>query len=55
MQTVLPLVIIVIGLILLVFKIYADSEPGALPLLLLLVGSGWYLFARRQLRGTRSN
>ena len=27
-------------------KIHADSEPGAIPMLLVLIGVGWYLLAR---------
>lgn len=46
----IPLLILVLGLLLMVFKIYADSEPGALPLLLVLVGSVWYIARRIQLR-----
>ena len=39
-----------IGLLVMMFKIYADSEPGALPLLFVLVGLGWYITQRIQLR-----
>jgi hypothetical protein len=41
-----PVVIFVIGVVLMVGKIYADSEPGAIPLLLVVVGVGWYLVTR---------
>jgi len=27
-------------------KIYADSEPGAIPVLLVVLGTGWYLLTR---------
>ena len=43
MQSILSMLILIIGMLLMVFKIYADSEPGALPLLLVIVGAGWYL------------
>ena len=37
---------IVIGFVLMSGKIYADSEPGAIPILLVVLGTGWYLVAR---------
>jgi len=46
MHTIFPIILLVIGLFLLVFKIYADSEPGALPLFLLLVGTVWLIVTR---------
>ncbi|NOT73573.1 MAG: hypothetical protein HOP08_01505 [Cyclobacteriaceae bacterium] len=48
MKTLLPLLIMIIGVLLMAFKIYADSEPGAIPLLLIIAGAGWYLVARIQ-------
>ncbi|NBP69759.1 MAG: hypothetical protein EBU52_13550, partial [Cytophagia bacterium] len=38
------------ALLLMAFKIYADSEPGALPLLLLLIASAWYCITLYRLR-----
>lgn len=35
-----------IGFVLMIGKIYADSEPGAIPLALVLIGVGWYFIAR---------
>ena len=49
-HTVLPVLIFLIGLVLMIGKIYADSEPGAIPLLLIVVGTGWYLIARFRIR-----
>lgn len=46
MQKILSLLILVVGLALMIMKIYADSEPGAIPLALVLVGAIWYSFAR---------
>jgi hypothetical protein len=46
LHTVFPIILLVIGLFLVVFKIYADSEPGALPLFLLLVGTLWLIVTR---------
>ena len=47
-NTLLPLVTIIIGLILLTYMITVESEPGAIPLFLTLAGSIWYYFARRR-------
>lgn len=46
----ISVVTIVIGLVLMIGKIYADSEPGAIPLLLTLLGIGWYLVTRARSR-----
>lgn len=39
---ILSVLTIAIGLVLMVAKIYADSEPGAIPLLLVVLGTVWY-------------
>jgi hypothetical protein len=44
---------LVIGLVLMVFMITTESEPGALPLLLVVAGTGWYLVTRRRIRSHR--
>jgi len=41
---------IVIGILLMLMKIYEDSEPGAIPLLLILLGAGGYLITRGHIR-----
>lgn len=48
MRKLIPLLIVAVGAALMAFKIVEDSEPGALPLLLLLVGGAWYLIGRRR-------
>lgn len=48
MRKLIPLLIVAVGAALMAFKIVEDSEPGALPLLLVLVGSAWYLIGRRR-------
>jgi hypothetical protein len=35
-------------------KIYADSEPGAIPLMLIVLGSAWYLITRVRARARRA-
>lgn len=49
-QILLPVLIIVIGAALMIVKIIADSEPGAIPLLLIVLGSAWYFITRNQMR-----
>jgi hypothetical protein len=46
MHKLLPILTVAIGLVLMIFKIYADSEPGAIPLLLVILGVAWYLIGR---------
>ena len=43
------------GFILLLRQIYAESEPGAIPLLLIGLGSAWYFAGRLVLSRQRSN
>jgi hypothetical protein len=50
MQSRISIIIIAIGLALMVMKIYADSEPGAIPLLLVVLGVGWYVITRFRTR-----
>jgi hypothetical protein len=45
-QKILSALTIAIGLVLMSGKIYADSEPGAIPILLVVLGTGWYLLSR---------
>ena len=49
-HTILSAMTIVIGLILMVGKIYADSEPGGIPILLIVFGMGWYFITRVRMR-----
>ena len=38
----LSIVMIVAGMALMIFMIHTESEPGAVPLLLVLIGMGWF-------------
>ena len=38
----LPLLTIIIGLLLLGFMIVVEDEPGAIPLILIIIGSVWF-------------
>jgi hypothetical protein len=42
-----------VGFVLMSGKIYADSEPGAIPMLLVVLGAGWYLVAWARARSRR--
>lgn len=46
----IAVLMIVIGFVLMVMKIYADSEPGAIPLLLVILGIAWYCIAQLRMR-----
>jgi predicted MFS family arabinose efflux permease len=50
MQKLLASILLLFAVMLLAFKIYADNEPGALPLLLLLIGTIWYFITYYRLR-----
>ena len=41
---------IAIGFVLMFGKIYADSEPGAIPILLVVLGMGWYFITLVRIR-----
>ena len=49
-QTRISVAVIVIGALLMAFQIYSDSEPGAIPLFLVVSGIAWYLIARARSR-----
>lgn len=49
----LSILTIAIGLALMVGKIYADSEPGGIPILLVLFGTAWYFITRFRSRQNR--
>ncbi|WP_395085526.1 hypothetical protein [Gracilimonas sp.] len=41
---------IFIGLVLVTFMIVVEDEPGALPLALIVIGTGWYFFTQSKIR-----
>ncbi len=51
---ILSSLLIVIGAILLAFMVTVESEPGAIPLLILLIGIGWSLITNFRMRSTRN-
>ena len=42
--------VIIVGFVLMIGKIVADSEPGGIPILLVLLGTGWYFIQRTRSR-----
>jgi hypothetical protein len=46
LQKALSILLVVIGCLLMAGKIHADSEPGAIPLLMVSLGIAWQLVAR---------
>jgi hypothetical protein len=52
-QKTLSALTVAVGLVLMSGKVYVDSEPGAIPLLLVVLGTGWYLLARFRARSHR--
>lgn len=53
MQARLSALTIAVGVALMIFMIATESEPGALPLLLIVVGTGWRLVTRARIRSRR--
>ena len=53
-QSTAAALVLVIGLLLMAGKIYFDSEPGLVPLLLVAIGAGWLVTARVRSRRSRS-
>lgn len=49
-HTFLSALTVLIGAVLMTYMIYVESEPGAIPLLLIVLGIGWYFIARVRLR-----
>lgn len=49
----LSMLVIVIGFVLMILKIDADSEPGAIPLLLIVLGVAWHVITRVRVRSHR--
>ena len=50
MQTRLALAVLLIGAALMAFMITVESEPGLLPIVLVLAGATWFFVARARAR-----
>lgn len=49
-QNRLALLMTVVGVTLAIFMIVIEDEPGALPLLMIIIGASWYIIIRSKLR-----
>lgn len=45
---------VAVGAVLLIYMVRVESEPGAIPLLLIASGIGWYLITRSRRRRSSS-
>ncbi len=50
----LSIVTTLIGILLMSFMVIVEDEPGALPLALIIIGTGWYFFTRSKLRAQQT-
>jgi len=48
LHSLFSLLITLLGVLLLIYMIVVEDEPGAIPLLLIIIGSIWYIFTRRK-------
>lgn len=39
-----------LGLLLMIYMVLVEDEPGAIPLLLIVLGLGWYFIIRTQIK-----
>lgn len=49
MHKLLSIITTVIGIALLVLMIVIEDEPGAIPLAIIVTGTGWYYFTRSKI------
>lgn len=49
-RTLIPLLVSAVGAVLMAYMVYAEGEPGLLPLLLVTGGLIWYAIARARPR-----
>jgi hypothetical protein len=49
-RTLVPALVTVLGVVLMIAQISADSEPGAIPLALILAGVSWPVVSRARNR-----
>jgi hypothetical protein len=54
-QTWISAFVLALGLALMAYMIYAESEPGAIPLALVLVGTIWLVVTRVRVRRARNS
>lgn len=54
MHRIISILITVIGITLMMYMVIVEDEPGAIPLLLIVTGSGWYLITRSKMRSKKA-
>lgn len=50
MQRLLSILTTIIGMALMIFMIVIEDEPGAIPIALIVIGTGWYFTTRSKIR-----
>ncbi len=55
LQKLISMLTISIGIVLLIYMINVESEPGAIPLLLIVLGAGWYGITRVRISRIKRN
>jgi len=53
-QLLVSLIITTIGILLMIFMIISESEPGAIPLLIIIFGAGWYFITKLKIRSGKT-
>jgi len=43
----IPILVLVFGIVLMAMHMYIESEPGAIPLALIVIGAGWFFIDRQ--------
>lgn len=54
MHKLISILMIVIGIALMTFMVIVEDEPGAIPILLIVTGTGWYFVTRSKLRSQKA-
>jgi hypothetical protein len=52
---ILSAVTVLFGVVLLVYMIYVEGEPGGIPLLMVALGTGWYVSTRARSRSNKGH
>ncbi len=50
----ISILMIVIGIALMTFMVIVEDEPGAIPLLLIVMGTGWYFVTRSKMKAQKA-
>jgi len=54
LQKIISVLVTLLGIILLIYMITIEDEPGAIPLLMIVTGSGWYFITKSKLKTLNS-